>query len=507
MSDVETYHRLTSFADAKEGYPDDPRIRSDFEPVVKSRFPAPAKTYPAGLPVVDLPVELPAHPLPAADVLSGRRPAGAAPLDLAEVARLLFWTAGVVRYLERDDLPRTMYLHAAGSAGNLHPLDLYVVAVGVAGLPDGVWHHDPVRHRLERVGDGPASGPAYLVVTGIPWRTGWKYSERGWRHIWWDAGTMLAQTFALADAAGLPAALWMNFPDAEVSRLVGADGVAEFPVALVSLSDGRPDLTVTGAPAAAGVVDPDGEEFPLVTAAQRASDRTGWAGPVQHTDLPELTVPAGVSADPLEEVIRRRGSTRGFTPGAALPADVVRWSLAVATRPVPSDTGPLPITHHVFVHAVDGVEPGLHTWTPAADGAAPEAGGELRLVRAGDVTDEAYELCVRQGLGSDGSYTVQHCATLDALLRGPLGQRGYRAAQLAAGIVEGRLHLAAFAAGHGASGMTFVDGLLEKTLGVPTEGLLTTCVGVPSYQGRPGGTPGNPRKLSRIRTPRMGDVD
>jgi hypothetical protein len=501
MSAVETYHRLTSFATAKEEYPADPRLRNDFEPLVKERFPAPVKGYPDGLPVVELPVELPAHPVAAADVLSGRRPADPAGLDLGEVARLLFWSAGVVRYIEREDLPRPMYLHAAGSAGNLHPLDLYVVAVGVAGLADGVWYHDPVRHRLRRVGDGPASGPTYLVVTGVPWRTGWKYTERGWRHIWWDAGTMLSQTLALADAAGLPAALWLNFPDAEVTRLVGADGVQEFPVALVSLAAGRPELAAAGAPAVAGVIDTAPEEFPLVTAAQRATDRTAWAGPARAPELPELTVPAGVGADPLEDVIRRRGSTRGFTPGATVPADVVRWSLAAATRPFRTDAGPLPITHHVFVHAVDGLEAGLHTWAP------DDKGGELALVRAGDVTDEAYELCVRQGLGADGSYTVQHCATLDAMLGGPSGERGYRIAQLAAGIVEGRLHLAAFAAGHGASGMTFVDGLIERTLGVATEGLLTTCVGVPSYRGLPGGTPGRPRRLTRLRRPRFGDVD
>jgi hypothetical protein len=55
--------------------------------------------------------------------------------------------------------------------------------------------------------------------------------------------------------------------------------------------------------------------------------------------------------------------------------------------------------------------------------------------------------------------------------------------------------------------MTFVDGLLEKTLGVATEGLITTCVGVPSYRSVPAGTPGHPREMARIRPTRLGDVD
>jgi len=51
-----------------------------------------------------------------------------------------------------------------------------------------------------------------VVVTGVPWRTGWRYRERGWRHVYWDAGTMLGQLLALAGSAGLAAALYTRFP-------------------------------------------------------------------------------------------------------------------------------------------------------------------------------------------------------------------------------------------------------------------------------------------------------
>ena len=68
-----------------------------------------------------------------------------------------------------------------------------------------------------------------MIVTGVPWRTGWRYRERGWRHICWDAGTMLAQLLALADSAGLAAALYTRFPDTAVAALAGADLVHELP--------------------------------------------------------------------------------------------------------------------------------------------------------------------------------------------------------------------------------------------------------------------------------------
>ena len=42
---------------------------------------------------------------------------------------------------------------------------------------------------------------------------------------------MLAQTLALASSAGLASRLWTAFPDEQVTRLVGADGTHEFPLA------------------------------------------------------------------------------------------------------------------------------------------------------------------------------------------------------------------------------------------------------------------------------------
>jgi hypothetical protein len=75
---------------------------------------------------------------------------------------------------------------------------------------------------------------------------------------------------------------------------------------------------------------------------------------------------------------------------------------------------------------------------------------------------------------------------------GALDDRQYREAQLAAGLVEGRLHLLGYALGASASGMTFYDTTVPKLLGKPLDALLVTCVGVPEYTPKPGGAPGVP---------------
>jgi hypothetical protein len=148
------------------------------------------------------------------------------------------------------------------------------------------------------------------------------------------------------------------------------------------------------------------------------------------------------------------------------------------------------VPHWVAVHGVDGVAPGLYRWP---DLSAP--------VRAADLRDELERICLDQTLAADAAYVVIAATPLSAL-----DDRGYRDAQLAAGLVEGRLHLAAYALGAGASGMTFLDSEVPGLLGEPDDlaTLLFTCVGVPEYTSRAGGGPGTPVEV-RIVTPRLGE--
>ncbi len=462
-------HRLTSYGTDREwDVPaDDPRVRQDFVPMDRSARPPFLKAYAADLPTVDLPRDLPDPGVPATDALAGV-PARAQPLDAAQLGRLLYLCAGVVRRREvRDGV--TWLFRAAGSAGGLFPLEVYVSAVGVDGVPDGVHWYDGEHHQLRLVGPPAEGETTTIVVTGVPGRTGWKYAERGWRHVHWDAGTMLSQLLAAAASAGLDPRLRTLFPDAQVSRLVGADGVRELPVALVSLGDGAPAITATG-DAAHGELTP--LEFPLVTAAQRAGDRDTLGDPWPDGDpLPD--VPAAASVD---EVILRRGSQRLMDRSRTLPRAALEWPMRAALRGID-------VPHWVVVHGVDGVEPGVYRWP---DLATP--------IRTGDLRDELDRICLGQTLGADAAYVV-----IGATSAAHLDDRSYRDAQLAAGIVEGRLHLAAYALGASATGMTFLDTEVPGLIGQgpdDTVTLLFTCVGVPEYRSRKGGLPGRPTTVA-----------
>ncbi len=244
---TQTLHRLTSYEPGREWDEpaDDPRVVQDLEANDLDRLPWFYKRYEGSLPRVSLPRDLPSTTAPAVAVLAGTADVATAELDLAQLSRLLHLSAGVVRTTVRPYA--TWLFRAAGSAGGRFPLEVYVAVPEGTGLPAGVHWYDPQDHALLQVGPPPLDGAPALVVTGVPWRTGWRYRERGFRHVYWDAGTMLAQLLAAADSAGLTAKLHTRFPDAAVTALVGADGVHEWPVAVVALSEGLPALDASGA--------------------------------------------------------------------------------------------------------------------------------------------------------------------------------------------------------------------------------------------------------------------
>jgi SagB-type dehydrogenase family enzyme len=461
-------HRLTSYAPDRDwDMPaDDPRVRHDLIPNDMATVPPFTKSYPDGLPAVALPRELPDPGVSATTALAGV-PTHAYPLDAAQLGRVLFLGAGVVR--TKPWHGRDFLFRASGSAGGRFPLEVYASTRGVDGVPDGVHWYDPVGHALVQVGPAAHGDVTTLIVTGIPWRTGWRYAERGWRHIYWDAGTLLSQVSAAAASAGFAPRLRSLFPDAAIRALVGADGVHEFPVALLSLGDGDPAIGSTGA-ASPGELPP--VELPLCTAAQRAGERDELGPP-----WPEPTLSDVPASDPLDAVVRRRGSQRLMDRSRTLPRTLLEWPMAAAMRGID-------VPHWVVVHGVDDVVPGVYRW--------PDLTSPLRT---GDLRDELERVCLDQTLAADAAYVAIGAAPLSRF-----DDRTYREAQLAAGVVEGRLHLAAYALGASATGMTFLDSEVPVLVGASDDlaTLLFTCVGVPEYVSRPGGSPGAPVQIRPV---------
>jgi SagB-type dehydrogenase family enzyme len=479
---IQELHRLTSYRPGRDwDVPvDDPRILQDLKTNDTERLTPFVKRYATTLPRTPLPREFPSTPDSVLDVLAGAARPAATALDATGLSRLLHLSAGVVRTRTFED-GSTHPFRASGSAGARFPLELYI-AIPEGGFLPGVHWYDPLEHALVQVGPAPQTAGAApaLIVTGIPWRTGWRYRERGYRHIYWDAGTMLSQTLALADSAGLDARLYTEFPDAAVSRLVGADRVHEWPVAVVAFGRGAPALEAA-AGAVAGVTDPEPVEFPIETAAQRAGDMEALGEPWGRAH--EVSVPGRGSAT-VDEVIAKRGSQRRMDPERSLPRETLETCLTLALRGID-------IEHWLAVHAVGGLESGIYRW--------PDLGTPVRAVGDEELRAELYRVCLEQSLGRDAAFVA--VAATDVAR---LSDRAYRRAQLAAGLAEGRMHLAAYALGAGATGMTFLDSEIPALIpGGGPDALIFTCVGVPANTSKAAGRPGEPTSIGKRITPRQ----
>lgn len=192
------------------------------------------------------------------------------PLALSRVARLLHASYGVRGYRGREGW--RSYDRPCPSAGGLYPLELYVAAQRVRGLPDGLYHYDARAHQLELRGSRPVhaelartlpgretqavvrSANLVIVMAAIFDRTTWKYGERGYRYVWLEAGHLGQNLYLAATALRLGAVSLGAFFDEELNDVLGLTTGEEEAIYVVCVGQRRK----TGARTAAGAKDPRG---------------------------------------------------------------------------------------------------------------------------------------------------------------------------------------------------------------------------------------------------------
>jgi SagB-type dehydrogenase family enzyme len=482
-------------------------------PLDWSNRPRPDKRY-RDLEPQPLPTVFPSSEAPAVSVLIGDIPFKGGRFEgLTGLARLLFSANGVMRRRELEQL--TLHFRTAPSAGALYPVEAYVVCGDLGDLPAGVYHFEPITFSLQQLREGDwrgrlgeaaadpelAAAPVTVALTGVPWRTTWKYGERGYRHLFWDAGAVAANLMECAAARRLPTRLVSSFVDDTVAQLLAitadqapAQG-GETPLALLPVGHPGEEPPEAGEPPARHLeVEPLSREVveePQLWETHRAGDLdtadavTAWRSQLheaatESTAKPEIPP---LDGEPIDEVLLRRGSTRRFTHDA-VPREKFDWPLGVAARHVPGDLVPEGHTHltsYVVVHAVEDADPGAYE----------HRDGELVWLHGDASRHTTAELCLGQPLGGDAAYTTFLAADLERLVA-TAGDRAYRAAHLEAGVAAERLQLAAFCANAGASGLTFFDEEVRTFFATSKWPMLTVAVGVPAYEARPGERPGEP---------------
>ncbi|MFQ5667851.1 MAG: SagB family peptide dehydrogenase [Candidatus Binatia bacterium] len=471
-----TYHDATKHSVA--------RLRANRHFLDWKIKPRPFKIYPQ-LPPIPLPAAQLLRPTAALAAVAHENPpvrrSRAVP-DLPTLAAVLYFTAGITR---KKVYPggQVYDFRAAACTGALYHIDLYVICGDVPSLAAGVYHFGPHNFSLVQLRAGDfranlveASGaepavlhaPVILAYASTYWRNSWKYQARTYRHCFWDSGTMLANLLAVAAADQLPAGIVCGFVDAALTTLLGLEPAREGALALVALGHDPtlspappravPALALETLPLSSREVD-----YPAIRAMHAASvlktpdevrawranaqpDRADPAPQAQTSPLCPLDA-AALPSDPIDAVIRRRGSTRHFSHRPITFAQL-STILRYATRGIPSDYGASPTDLYLIANAVEGLQSGPYVYHRAA--------ASLELLRAGTFRREAGYLGLGQQLPADASVNIYALCDLQPVLARH-GNRGYRVAQLDAAVIGGRLYLATYALHLGATGLTFFD--------------------------------------------------
>jgi SagB-type dehydrogenase family enzyme len=413
----------------------------------------------------------------------GITPKGKMLPTLDDIAQLLFFTAGVTR--SKKFPGGETFFRAAACTGALYEMELYLICQDLPGLKAGVYHFGAAEFGLRQLRAGDyrqlmveatasdpaiAKAPLIIICTGTYWRNAWKYRSRTYRHFGWDNGTLLANALAVSTALGLPAKLVLGFHDQQVNALLDVNAQKEVAFSMVAV--GRASKKPPAAPAC----EPLG--LPLVAYSKQEVDYPAMRQMHEASTLASkeevkawrvsasVTVPPGpkgklidlqpledsaLPPDTIEQVIQRRGSTRKF---AREPITLVQLSTLLdrATRGIPADFlapfGSQLNDLYLIVHSVEGLAPGAYFFHREKK--------QLELLKEGDFRQRAGYLGLEQELPADASVDVFFLADLHKIIEA-FGNRGYRATQLEAGVLGGKLYLGAYAQKLGASGLTFYD--------------------------------------------------
>lgn len=486
-----TKHRLDRFARGPE------YLDWDDQPAPFRRF--------AGAPEVPLP--LTADRLEAAfgTLFSGITPP--APLNLDSAAALCELSLGLAAWKQYG--PNRWALRCNPSSGNLHPTEGYILARGLGGLDDGVYHYAPEVHALEQRAplEFPQGEPRLLfALSSLPWREAWKYGERAFRYVQLDIGHALGALRFAAAALGWSVRL-LPTTDEPLRSLLGLDREADFPNGDAEI----PDLLLS--------VGPPNTQPPDLAPWRSAARAAHWAGEASglggeprirwrvideaeaasrslHASefaaaAPQVPFPCATTT-PAAALIRGRRSAQAYDGHTGIPrADFYQMLGALAPGVLPLDAWPgAPRIHLIlFAHRVQDLAPGLYA-LPRHPAAEPALRGALdakflwtsppacppnlplRLLLETNFQPVAKVLSCHQSIASESAFSLGMLAEFDDALGAD--PAAYRHLHWEAGLLGQALYLQAEAAGLAGTGIgCFFDDAVHEILGITDQRLQT----------------------------------
>ena len=483
--DARKYHERTNHTPG--------RLRTDSFQLDFANQPRPFKQYKS-----QPETALPAPELPKCEVFdtisaSPVSPDIATGVSIADVATICWGSNGRVKTARSNG--REIPYGAASCTGKLYHIELYLITGGSDEYTAGVYQYDPVDHQLVQLRTGDYRGfvstatgsyesvltaPMILLVTSHWWRNAWKYRNRTYRHAFWDSGTISAHILSLAHAYMIRAEICASHVDEQLAMLLGLSPESEAPLFAIPLgakSKHPPAPALDPIEPAIEPYSPTVKTYPDIYDAWKQSrldsgkTATSWRETCQERG--SLGIVAGNAADivdlstysptldntrSLSETIKHRASRRSYAHTEMNPEDLATL-LEYGSRGVPADWrseqhGRLQYNDvYCLLNGVSAIPDGAYQYHPLES--------HLERIGPSDRSTKAH-LALDQPWAGEAHANIYYMANIDSIVR-TLGNRGYRLAQLEAGISLGRVYLATYAhPGLGGTGLKFYDSLVTE---------------------------------------------
>jgi SagB-type dehydrogenase family enzyme len=314
-----------------------------------------------------------------------------------------------------------------------------------------------------------------FILTSITWREAWKYGDRAYRYCLHDIGHAWQALSLAAQAIGCGSFAVGDFPDDDVTQACRLPD-DEVPMLLAELRGGSipaceyyacETVWYGGQANQLSLEKTDYERIDRIHAATKLSNcpypevLAAEAAPIGCGEI-KLPPPAS-SMRAFGEVARLRRSALDFLGGTqSMSLTQLSTILDAASRRLFADfTGAPFIQLYLYVHRVDGLQPGAYRHWPGS--------AELEQVKNGDQRVMAAGLSLGQELAGNACVAFSMVGDIERAVHAH-GDRGYRYVHFEAGAIGHRLYLAAEALGLGATGIgAFYDEEVHRYLKLPPQ--------------------------------------
>jgi SagB-type dehydrogenase family enzyme len=215
------------------------------QPPLHRRHPLAGKAIP--LSAVE---DLPKRPLDFHALVTAResvRNYGDDPISLTDLSWMLWATQGVKQVYGNNYCT----LRTVPSAGARHPIETYLAINRVDDLETGLYQYLPLDHAIAPVGaeegiarrlsaaslgqEMPVTCAACFIWTAVPYRSTWRYGQRGYRYMHLDAGHVCQNLYLAAGAIGCGCCAIGAFDDDAMAEALMIDPAEEFVIYLATV--------------------------------------------------------------------------------------------------------------------------------------------------------------------------------------------------------------------------------------------------------------------------------